>query len=353
MDNYIQDTTMSKSSNKKPSPKRALPVQPFKDKDFALNFHKLMVRTRCLEEKLIKMAKSSDGFFWIGGPGEEAFQVSLGLLVDKGEGIEHDFLHLHYRSNGAILAMGEDSISFIRQMRSVETDPFSGGRNFVSHCSKKEWNLVPITSTIETQFSVAPGTARAQMQAARAGQKTGITIVLGGDAGSAEGDFATCLVWASRPKNELPLLMIVTNNSYGISTPADSQHGEKHVADRAKAFGIKTNVADGNSPEKAWSALKDAMDYVRDTQKPFVLELKVSRLNGHSSSSGGNRIEGEEDCIETFARKLEKSGWLSKEQEQQVWEEALEEMNTGHAQARQEKYPDASTIHDHVFAPKK
>lgn len=230
--------------------KKALPVQPFKDKEFAINFFKVMVRTRCLEEKLIKMAKSSDGFFWIGGPGEEAFQVSLGMLIDKGEGIEHDYLHLHYRSNGAILAMGEPSISFIRQMRSVETDPFSGGRNFVSHCSKKEWNLVPITSTIETQFSVAPGTARAQMKANKEGKKAGISIVLGGDAGTAEGDFATCLIWASRPKEELPLLMIVTNNEYGISTPAGTQHGEKHVADRAKAFGIKSSVADGNSPRK-------------------------------------------------------------------------------------------------------
>lgn len=334
-------------------PKKALPVQPFKDKEFALNFFKLMVRTRCLEEKLIKMAKSSDGFFWIGGPGEEAFQVSLGMLVDKGEGLEHDYLHLHYRSNGAILAMGEPSISFIRQMRSVETDPFSGGRNFVSHCSKKEWNLVPITSTIETQFSVAPGTGRAQMKARKAGKKSGITIVLGGDAGTAEGDFATCLIWASRPKEELPLLMIVTNNEYGISTPAGQVRGEKHVADRAKAFGIKSAVGDGNSPEKAWSALKDAMDYVRDTGKPFLLEMKVSRLNGHSSSSGGNRVEGEEDCIETFARKLEKNGWLNKDSEAKIWEEATAEMNAGHAQARQENYPDPSTIHDHVFAPKK
>lgn len=91
--------------------------------------------------------------------------------MDKGEGIEHDMLHLHYRSNGCVLAMGEPSINFIRQMRSVETDPYSGGRNFAAHVSKKEWNVVPITSTIETQFSVAPGTARAQWRAHNEGKK--------------------------------------------------------------------------------------------------------------------------------------------------------------------------------------
>jgi 2-oxoisovalerate dehydrogenase E1 component alpha subunit len=238
-------------------------------------------------------------------------------------------------------------------MRSVETDPFSGGRNFVAHCSKKEWNLVPITSTIETQFSVAPGTARAQWRQAKEGKKAGITIVLGGDAGTAEGDFPTCLVWSSRPGEELPVLMIVTNNEFGISTPAETQHGEKNIADRAKAFGIKNAVADGNSPEKAWSALKDAMDYVRESKKPFLLEMRVSRLNGHSSSSGGNRVEGEEDCIENFARKLEKNGWLNKTLETQIWDDAQNEMNEGHAQARQEEYPKAETIFDFVFAPQK
>ena len=58
-------------------------AQPFKSKEFAKNFHRLMVRTRVLEERLIKMVRTGDGFFWIGGPGEEAFSTALGLLVDK------------------------------------------------------------------------------------------------------------------------------------------------------------------------------------------------------------------------------------------------------------------------------
>ena len=332
---------------------KTFPVQPFKDKDFALRFFKLMTRTRALEEKLIKMSKSSDGFFWIGGPGEEAFQVALGLQVDKGEGIEHDMLHLHYRSNGCVLAMGEPSINFIRQMRSVETDPYSGGRNFAAHVSKKEWNVVPITSTIETQFSVAPGTARAQWRAHNEGKKAGITVVLGGDAGTAEGDFATCLIWSSRPKEELPLLMIVTNNQFGISTPASTQHGEKNIADRGKAFGIKTALADGNNPEKIWSALRDAFEYVRESRKPYLLEVAVSRLNGHSSSSGANRVEDEEDCLESFQKKLEKLGWITAAEAEKLYEEAIAEMNEGHEQARKENYPSPDSIFDHVFAPKK
>ncbi len=331
-------------------PKAQLPAQPFKDKDFSLNFFNLMVRTRVLEERLIKMAKSGDGFFWIGGPGEEAFNVALGLQVDKGQGVEHDFLHLHYRNNGTLLAMGSEMIDMVRQMRSVSTDPFSGGRYFVSHAAKKEWNIVPISSTIGTQFSIAPGTARAQFRARAEGKKSGVSVVVGGDAGTAEGDFATCLVWSSRPGNELPLLMIVTNNHFGISTPASTQHGEHSIADRGRAFGIETATADGNVPEKVWAALAKAFDYVREAGRPYLLELQVSRMFGHSSSTGGNRIKDEFCPIENFGKKLMKQGWLTQAEYDAAFESAWSEANAALEIVRQEEWPGSETVLVNSFA---
>ena len=179
--------------------------------------------------------------------------------MHKGQGPEYDYLHLHYRSTATLLAMGADPIDTLRQMKNTATDPYSAGRNFCNHYSVRKWNVAPVSSPIEVQFSMAPGTALANK---RAGGK-GITIVQGGDAGTAEGDFATCLIWCSRPRRELPCLMIVTNNQWGISTPASEQHGEKHIADRGKAFGIKSAVIDGNDPEACYRELKKAMDYVR------------------------------------------------------------------------------------------
>ena len=72
--------------------------------ELCLQIYDLMLRARVLEERLITMYKQGDGFFWIGGPGEEAFNVPLGLLVDKGEGVDHDYLHMHYRSSGTLNA---------------------------------------------------------------------------------------------------------------------------------------------------------------------------------------------------------------------------------------------------------
>ncbi len=327
-----------------------IPAQPFKDKKFCRAYFGHMVRARALEERLIKMMRSGDGYFWIGGPGEEAFAVALGLQINKGHGTNHDFMHLHYRSNGVILTMGAPMIDFLRQMKSTATDPFSGGRNFVSHLVKKEWNLVPITSTIETQFAVAPGTAMAQARERKKGASSGVTVVVGGDAGTAEGDFASALVWSSRPGNELPMLMIVTNNGYGISTRAETQHGEKSIADRGKAFGIQTATADGNNPEKIWASLESAFEYVRSTGKPYLLEVFVSRLHGHSSSSGALRNQEEVCCIESFERRLIKNLWLTEEEAKELHEAAREEASAAYRQVKTESYPEASTIHDHTFA---
>jgi len=185
------------------------------------------------------------------------------------------------------------------------------------------------------------------------GKKSGVTIVVGGDAGTAEGDFASCLVWSSRTKYELPVLMIVTNNRFGISTPSESQHGERHIADRAKAFGIKSAVADGNAPEKVWAALETALESVRSTGKPFLLELEISRLYGHSSSSGANRIKEEECPIEAFEKRLIKQGWITQSVIDQIVQHAWEEANVALDTARKESWPDPSTVYDHSFAHNK
>jgi len=314
--------------------------------ELCLRIYDLMLRARLLEERLITMYKQGDGFFWIGGPGEEAFNVPLGLLVNKGHGVDHDYVHLHYRASGTLLAMGADPADSLRQMRNAVTDPYSKGRNFAGHFSIRKWNVVPVTSPIEVQFSIAIGTARAQRHA------KGITIVQGGDAGTAEGDFATALVWSSRKGCELPLLMIVMNNRYGISTPYDGQHGYTQIAERGKAFGMPTEVVDGNDPEASYAALERAIEYVRTERKPYLLEAMVSRLRGHSSASGANLVKGEPDCVELFEHKLEARSLLTRAQIEQLRTTYTEELGDAAKRVRNEPQPDPGDIWEYVFADK-
>ncbi len=319
------------------------------DRELLVRMHDLMVKARVLEERLIQMYKQGHGYFWIGGPGEEAFNVPLGLLMKKGQGPAYDYLHAHYRQSATMMALGEDPVGAMRQMKNVASDPYSGGRNFAGHFSKREWNIAPVSSPIEVQYAMAPGTALVQKR--HGGD--GITIVTGGDAGTAEGDFASCLVWSSRKGNELPVLIIVTNNKWGISTSAEGQHGETNVADRGKAFNMRTKTIDGNDPINSYLELQEAMEYVRKERKPFLLEAVVSRLYGHSSASGANMVGNEQDCLTVFEQRLEKQGILTRKEMDDLRNRYTEDMAAMARQVIQEPLPAPETIWNHIYAERK
>jgi 2-oxoisovalerate dehydrogenase E1 component alpha subunit len=302
--------------------------------ELCLDIYRIMVRSRVMEERMIKMSKSGEGYFWIGGPGEEAFNTCLGLQVKKGEGPAYDFLHLHYRNSATLIAMGMDIIDTVRQMAMTATDPHSMGRNFPGHFARREWNVIPVTSVIEVQYVMAPGTALVQK---RLGGDS-ITIVTGGDAGTAEGD-------------ELPVLIIVANNQWGISTPRCSQHSEKCIVDRGRAFGIPGEVVDGNDPVASWHAIRRAMEYCRTQRKPYMLEAMVSRLYGHSSSSGALRVKGEPDCIELFERKLLAAGILDQAAIDRIHEDAHAEVEAAVEQVHSEPRPRPEDVERFTYAP--
>ncbi|MFO0644945.1 MAG: thiamine pyrophosphate-dependent dehydrogenase E1 component subunit alpha [Polyangiales bacterium] len=316
-------------------------------RELLVRMHELMLKGRVLEERLITMWRQGDGYFWIGGPGEEAFNVPLGLQVDKGRGLDHDFLHLHYRSSATLLAMGADPVDSLRQMKNTATDPYSGGRNFVGHYSWRAMNVVPVSSPIEVQFSMAPGTAMAQK---RHGGRA-ITIVQGGDAGTAEADFYAGLLWSSRKGHELPVLLIVTNNQWGISTAYDGQHpATTRIADLGRAFGMPSEVVDGNDPEVAWHAIAKAMEYVRTERKPYLIEAMVSRLRGHSSATGAAFIKSETDCLARFEERLEARGYLTRAHMDEMRARFTAELLEASKRVIAEAQPDPSTIWNNVFA---
>lgn len=308
-----------------------------------------MVLARALEERMIKMSKSGQGHFWIGGPGEEAFNVCLGLQINKGHGPDYDYLHLHYRNSATMLAMGMPIEDALRQIALRRTDPHSMGRNFAGHYTNRQWNVVPVTSVVETQFVIAPGTARVQQR--HGGD--GITIVIGGDAGAAEADFESCMLWSSRPGNELPVLIIVMNNGWGISTPTRSQCAAHPIIARGQPYGIPGAAFDGNDPIASWHAIERAMRWCRRQRRPYMLEPRVSRLHGHSSSSGAMRVDNEPDCVTLFAERLTAAEALAETDIAEVWQAAEERIDAAVARVMAEPEPTDQDLAKHTYAPSK
>jgi 2-oxoisovalerate dehydrogenase E1 component alpha subunit len=339
-------TTKSLKAKLKKIPKKAAQSKSLGlPNELLLQMHEHMIKSRVLEERLIKIYKAGDAYFWIGGPGEEAFGVPLGMLTNKGHGPNHDYLHLHYRCTPTLVAMGLSMIDSIRLIMNRATDPSTGGRNFSNHYCFPQWNVAPVSSPIGVQYVQALGTAHVQSRR----KAKGVTIVTGGDAGTAEGDFASCLVWASRKGHELPMLITVQNNKWGISTSYEGQHGETFIADRAKAFNIRSRVIDGNDPIATYIAIQEELDYIRKTGKPAFLEVMTSRLYGHSSASGANFVPNEIDCLKTFEEKLIKSSVITKEDAKALWDKYEAEGFQAQQQVRTEPVPTPESIWENIY----
>lgn len=335
------------AKKKAPAQKKKIPADRFGglNTKTLLEMYDFMVKSRVLEERLIKIYRAGESYFWIGGPGEEAWGVPLGMLTKKGSGLAYDFLHLHYRCTPTLIPLGLTMLDSIRLMMNRSTDPSTGGRNFSNHYVFPQWNVAPVTSPLEVQYPIACGTAHAQK---RFGKK-GISIVTGGDAGTAESDFASSLILASRKGQELPMLITVQNNRWGISTAYEGQHGESTIADRAKAFNIKARVINGNDPVESYLAIKEDMDYIRSTGKPAFIEAQVSRLYGHSSASGANLVSEEQDPVRIFEARLIKANLLTKQESEKTWSQYEEEGVQAATQARSESVPQSESIWDHVY----
>ncbi len=320
------------------------------DKKIILTMHQHMVKTRVLEERLIKIYRAGESFFWIGGPGEEAWGVPVGMLVNKGHGPKFDYVHLHYRCSPTLVAMGVSMLDSIRLMMNRSTDPSTGGRNFSNHFSIPKWNVAPVTSPLEVQYPIACGTAHAQKRHhTKNFDKNAITVVTGGDAGTAEGDFASALILASRRGQELPILLTVQNNKWGISTSYEGQHGENYIADRAKAFNIKSQVINGNDPIESYLCLQENMNYIRKTGKPAFIEAMVSRLYGHSSASGANPVPNELDPVKTFEQRLFKAGLITENESEKIWAQFEAEGVRATEIARAEPQPTADSVWNNTY----
>ena len=315
------------------------------NKSILLKMFDLMVQSRILEERMIQVYRKGDAYFWIGGPGEEAFGVPLGMSVKKGHGPLYDYLHLHYRATPTLLALGMDPRDALRLIMNKATDPCTGGRNFSNHYCYPQWNVVPVSSPIEVQYSMAIGTGLSQ----RRHQTGTVSIVTGGDAGSAEGDFSSSLIWASRPGFELPLYITVQNNGWGISTNYGSQHGEKHIADRGRAFGLRTRIYNGNDPVESYMGIQEDLRSIRKTGKPVLAEFKVSRLYGHSSASGANPVGGEECCIESFEKRLMDQKILTPVEAKRRKDHHFKNMQKLADEVRKEPPPDVNSLWDHTY----
>jgi len=272
-------------------------------------------RSRVLEEHIVRLASRGEVKFAIWGPGEEIHGTATALALFQGANPEHVAICPHYRS-GALVSMwaslrGYDGFSrdVLRQQFSKESDRMTRGRQMVYHLTMPELGILPVQSPVGMQLGKAAGYA---MGFKKTGVADAVCVAVIGDGTTAEGDLHDAMnaasVW------QLPLIVLVTDNSIAISTRPGEGRGIKDFAAYAQGFGIRHVSCDGRDFFDVHAVTLEAARYVREEQRAVLLHAhSLPRFNGHSSAADMTFDLSQPDPLVAFGEELVRRGHLTRE----------------------------------------
>jgi 2-oxoisovalerate dehydrogenase E1 component len=254
-----------------------------------LELYRAIVLPRMIEEKMLNLLRQGKLSKWFSGIGQEAIAVGVtaALMAD-------DFILPMHRNLGVFTTRGVDLPRLFRQLLGKEGG-FTKGRDRTFHFGTLEHHIVGMISHLAAMLPVADGLALA---AQLRGEKR-VAATFTGDGSTSEGDFHEAVNLAAVWK--LPVLFIVENNQYGLSTPTSEQYACKDIADKAVGYGIEGRVVDGNDLLAVYAAVSEAADRARAGGGPTLLEFKTFRMRGHEEASGTAYVPKE--LIAAWAKK--------------------------------------------------
>ncbi len=267
-----------------------------------------ILRPRMIEEKMLLLLRQGRIAKWFSGIGQEAISVGVASALDEDEYI----LPMH-RNLGVFTTR---NIPLNRLFSQFQGKPggFTKGRDRSFHFGTQEFKIVGMISHLGPQMGVADGIALAN----KLKKEKKVTVVFTGDGGASEGDFHesinTAAVW------DLPVIFIVENNGYGLSTPSNEQFRCKSFADKAIGYGIEGVSIDGNNILKVYETVKNLAESIRENPRPVLLECVTFRMRGHEEASGTKYVPkelfevwGKKDPVATFEKFLLAEGVLTEE----------------------------------------
>ena len=297
------------------------------DQELCLHLYRHLLRPRMIEEKMLVALRQGRISKWFSSYGQEAVSVGTALAMQPDETI----LTMH-RNLGVFTAREVPLFRLFSQFQGKLTG-FTKGRDRSFHFGSKEHHLVGMISHLGPQLGVADGIALSH----KLKKEKKATLVFTGDGGASEGDFHEALnvasVWS------LPVLFVVENNQWGLSTPSREQFNFDSFLVKGPAYGMEAHSIDGNNILDVYRKAKELTESMRETPRPVLLECRTFRVRGHEEASGTKYYpEGlidawsERDPVDAFGAFLEKKKWLSakeretwKQEEKEAIQQALED----------------------------
>ena len=250
-----------------------------------LDAYRMMLLSRKVDDREIKLKRQNKAFFQVNGAGHEAVLVAAGMLLKPSS----DWYFAYYRDRALTLATGMTAFEQFMASVSSASDPSSGGRQMPSHWAHRALNLVSQSSCVGTQFLEAVGAAMAGQYLNRTSiataksSKDEVVYVSGGDGSTSEGEFWEALNSACLQKT--PVLFLIEDNKYAISVPVESQTAGGSISRLVRNFpDLFVTEFDGCNFLESYERLKDAITYLRSGRGPALAHAHVIRPYSHSLS---------------------------------------------------------------------
>jgi len=248
-----------------------------------------LVKPRMIEEKMLILLRQGRVSKWFSGIGQEAIAVGATMALDADEYV----MPLH--RNLGVFTVRKMPFSKLFLQWQGRKDGFSKGRERSFHFGSNEHHICGMISHLGPQLAIADGISLAH----KLRKEDKVSLAFSGDGGTSEGDFHealnTAAVWG------LPVIFLVENNGYGLSTPSKDQFICKQIADKAIGYGMKGLTIDGNNLLEVYKTIKEAKAYCIKEQKPILIEAMTFRMRGHEEASGTKYVPKE--LFETWAKK--------------------------------------------------
>ena len=288
-----------------------------------VDLYKSILVPRLIEEKMLILLRQGKISKWFSGIGQEAVSVGVSKALAQDEYI----LPLH-RNLGVFTTKGIPLNRLFSQFMG-KMNGYTKGRDRSFHFGSIEHSIVGMISHLGPQLAVADGIALSNKL-----KKNGkVTAVFTGDGGASEGDFHEALnvasVW------DLPVIFIIENNGYGLSTPSNEQFRCKQFSDKGKGYGIDAYTIDGNNILEVYSAVSKLQKEISKKPKPVILECMTFRMRGHEEASGIKYVPTElieawekKDPIKNYEAYLLSNQIISNDFIKQLKKEINEEINS-------------------------
>ena len=237
-----------------------------------IELYKKLLYPRMIEEKMLLLLRQGKISKWFSGIGQEAISVGATYALQPDEWI----MPLH-RNLGVFTSRNMPLHKLFQQWQGAE-DGYSKGRERSFHFGNKEHFICGMISHLGPQLAVADGVALAY----KLKKEQKISLAFTGEGGTSEGDFHEALnvaaVW------DLPVIFIIENNGYALSTPVSEQYRCKNLVDKAKGYGMEGVQIDGNNILTVYETIKGVREYCIQNQKPYLIECMTFRMRGHEEA---------------------------------------------------------------------